>query len=53
MNCDQVTVDHVRHPELADAQTVVVTSMERIWRTRVLGQGCHRNPDPAHPVLIL
>jgi hypothetical protein len=50
--CDQVTVDYVRHPEPADAPTVIIAPMERFWRVRILGQGRHRSTDLAHPVLI-
>jgi hypothetical protein len=52
-DCDQLTVDHVGHPEPADSQPLVIAPVERSWRTRVRGQGCHSRTDLAHPVLIL
>lgn len=52
LDCDQVTVDHVHNPELADAQTVIVTPMERLRRARVSSEVCHGSADPAHAFLI-
>jgi hypothetical protein len=52
LDCDQVTVDHVRHSEPTDAQAVIIAPMECFWRVRILSQGRHRSTDLAHPVLI-
>ena len=53
LNRDQVTVDRINHPEPTDAQTVIVTSVERLWRIWVRRQRGHRRADPAHPILII
>ncbi|HEY5359232.1 MAG TPA: hypothetical protein VIJ82_16385 [Streptosporangiaceae bacterium] len=52
LDCNQVALNHVRHPEPTYPETVIITPMEGAWQIRVLGQASHRSTDLAHPVLI-
>jgi hypothetical protein len=49
---DHITVHPVEDPVLADAKPVVLASVERILRIRVIGQGINRGDDRAHAVLV-
>jgi hypothetical protein len=53
LNGDEVIVDHVHHPVLADAQPVLSAPVKRFRRVRVTGQGGDGRADGAHAVLVV
>lgn len=53
LDCDQVILNDVHDPVLADSQPVIVTAVECFGWVRVLNQPDDSHANGAHPVLIV